>query len=139
MEQRQSALPDAATLNEAGKKALGTTGDSWTPEAMELVKKYAVEVGDDLYKEAISLAKRQRVQTVSDVHVEDARKRLLAKPSQRWVSKFAGIVGGALLGCALGLYFSFLGGQKMNTLLVGAVCLMTAVGTALSLYSAIKR
>lgn len=108
------------------------------PEERKLVEDYAVEFGDDLFHAAVQLAEHENLGTVSQVHVRGARKQLRAQRNGGWRTKLAGTIGGACLGCALGIFGSIPEGQTASTGRVGLMLVLAIFGTGLAIFNAVR-
>jgi len=135
---RRSTLPSQTVLKEKGKSALRTKGDAWAPEALELLRNVAADLAKEIYEEAIKAAKREGLQQVSMVHVQEARRKLLARRNTRWFRKFAGTIGGVLLGSVAAQLLCVLLGQPVSGALAVLLCVLAALGTGLALYHALQ-
>ena len=137
---QHSKIPPESTPKEQGKNALSASdGIWWEPAAKELVENRGADFGMELRREAIKIARNEKLGVVSVVHVEDAHQRLLAQRKGAWLTKFAGTIGGACVGCALGLIIPAVQAQQTPSM-VSYVCssALIAVGVALAIYHALN-
>lgn len=138
MARNRASLPTKENLRAQGRSALGTSGESWAQEAMQLLRDLGSKFGEELGHEAINMAKGEDLETVSKRHVEEAHQKLRAQRKGAWCTKFAGTVGGAFLGCEIGLLIAILQGQTTSILLVVALCSLSSIGTGLAIYHALR-
>ena len=138
MAKKRTIVPTKSELNQTGQALLDTSGETWAPEARKLLEEMCSRHSDELISEAFKLAKRDGVQQVGLPHVKEARSRVFSRRSKKWVVTFFDTIGGILLGSVAGMLHTMGLGHTMNQMEICVLVVLTAVGSCLALFHALK-